>query len=367
MREMGETAEASGTLEALLEVLTAVLAEICSDTSTTKTTKLLTTVEAIIKRVPGVYRVIIDVRDKTADIGHEVVYTNRAERENADAYEADASVYSIECFEITGCMVIRSTKRSAESGNLSKLYIKTEAEVMKAVALGVGRRIFELRRGRKNKLAAAQTFDELKARKTKFRETQEVMESLESARSVMTNEIEVLRKECSDLRSMLKQEQALSSESMRKLKTVNCSSTDAIDEMTREFKTREIALQENNRTLRDQVKQSQEQVGQLQREKLALVAKLAAGEEHQAAADDDMRKLVASFESQKMQSDATIADLQETIELKLSGLLERSSHEMKESKALEALQRADAELLKSKESEGIPLYYVSVSSQDCAA
>ena len=44
--------------------------------------------------------------------------------------------------------------------------------------------------------------------------------------------------ECTELRSLLKQEQSLSTEALVKLKTINSSSSATVDEISRDFKTK---------------------------------------------------------------------------------------------------------------------------------
>ena len=139
--------------------MTAVLVEICSDSSTTKLKKLLSSVETIVKRIPGVYRVLVEVYDNSSKVDRELLYTNRSEGEDMGALlssSSSSSTYTIDCFEISGAITVCSTKHVTELDALDKLFVKSESEVMRAVVVGVGRRVFELRRGRKNKVLAAQ-------------------------------------------------------------------------------------------------------------------------------------------------------------------------------------------------------------------
>ena len=59
--------------------------------------------------------------------------------------------------------------------------------------MALGRRIYELRKGRKNKMLATKAITDLREKKSKYRESKEMVQKLESTKSVMVSEIEILR------------------------------------------------------------------------------------------------------------------------------------------------------------------------------
>jgi len=76
---------------------------------------------------------------------------------------------------------------------MSSIFEKNKAHVISAINTALARRIYELSKGRKNKLLASKAITDLRDKKTKFRETKDMLQKLESTKSVMATELEVLR------------------------------------------------------------------------------------------------------------------------------------------------------------------------------
>ena len=366
MSELRKTNIVSDNLQILIEVLTSALLEICSDTSTSKTSKLMSNISSIIMRVPGVFEVRAEIRDREnegEDGRGEILYKSQKE---VEIHDEDCLLYSLDCFEITGNLAIYSEKHSRKISHSSRstletLSVTSEARTFEAIAGSVARRLYELRKGHRNKLSASLAMDELKSKKSKYHEAKERLEKVESSRSVMANEIEVLRSECTDLRNLLKQEQAISTEAARRLQFARESSEKSLDDISREFKSKEAATNAIMRDTKAEIKKLSEELQSakdkctmLQKDKEALGARVIEADKHSQALTEDMTELTRSFEKEKSQSEETIRELQNTIEQKLNDVINRNmatNMDNSPEKLKKSLERAETDLFISKESQ----------------
>ena len=361
--KMHELRQANSTvinLELLIEAMSAVLAEVCSDTSTNKTVKLITNVVGIIKRIPGVFDVRAEVKDREGEAnvhGAEVLYASSTP---IDMMDDGCIIYPLDCYEITGNLAIYSDKynrRKEHKTQGQNVFAAAEVKVMQTISTTVARRLYELTRGHKNKLAAGQAIDELKNKKTKYQEMKDKLSQVESARSIMVNEIEILRKESTDLRAMLKQEQATSTEAAKRLQFARETSERSLDDISRELKIKEAThakeikdVKANLASLKEQIKLEKDKNTVLQKDKENLAARVIESDENAKAVASDMMKLKESFEYERVQSESTIKDLQNTIEQKLQTVIENSVDGAKDKNDLgRSLERAETDLYISNE------------------
>ena len=374
MLDLRQSHQIVNNLELLIEAMTSVLAEVCSDTSTNKTIKLITNIVGIIKRIPGVFDVRVEVKNREGEAtvhGAEVLYASATP---VDVMDEDCLIYPLDCYEITGNLAVYSDKYNRKKENKTEgknVFAAAEVKVMQTISTTVARRLYELTRGHKNKLAAGQAIDELKSKKTKFQELQDKLSQVESARSIMANEIEILRKETTDLRAMLKQEQATSTEAARRLQFARETSEKSLDDIARELKIKEAThaketkdLKANMADLKERLKLEKDKNLVLSKDKENLAARVIEADENAKVVATDMMKLKESFEQEQIQSEATIKDLQNTIEQKLKSVIDHNIDDAKNKNDLtKSLERAETDLYISKETNTKLAAELAVSEQ----